>query len=180
MKIDTSTIAGYAEMNDAEKVAALEAFSYDIPEVPDSSEELKKLKGMLSAANSEAANWKRQYREKQTEEERTASERAEAEKALQDELAGLRRDKTISDYKAQYIALGYAPELAAQTAEAMADGQFATVFANQQAFLAAEKTRLEAEAMNRQPGVTGGTVPKSEDLEKEQYAQIARAAGLRI
>ena len=64
MKIDTSKITGYAEMSAEEKLAALEAFEIEAPK--SGTDETEKLKAALSKANSEAAEWKRQFREKQT------------------------------------------------------------------------------------------------------------------
>ena len=101
-----------------------------------------KLKTALSKANSDAAEWKRQFREKQTEAERAEAERAEREKAVEDELRTLRRDKTVSGYQAQCLALGYTQELALRAAEAMADNDAAAIMACQQEFLDAKQKEL--------------------------------------
>ena len=61
MKI-TEKITGYAEMSAEEKLKALEEFEIETPK--DSNEEVTKLKAALSKANSDAAEWKRQFREK--------------------------------------------------------------------------------------------------------------------
>jgi chromosome segregation ATPase len=98
MKIDTSKIDGYAEMTAEDKLKALEEYEIETPK--DNSEEINKLKASLSKANSDAAEWKRQFREKQSEQERAEAERAEREKAVEDELRTLRRDKTVSGYLA--------------------------------------------------------------------------------
>ena len=49
--------------------------------------EVDKLKALLSKANGEGAEYKRQLRLKQTEQERAEAERAEAEKAKDERLA---------------------------------------------------------------------------------------------
>jgi hypothetical protein len=77
MKIDTSKINGYAEMTAEDKLKALEEYEFETPAPKDESEEVKKLKTALSNANSQAADWKRQFREKQTEAERAEAERKE-------------------------------------------------------------------------------------------------------
>ena len=125
MKIDTSKIDGYAEMTAEDKLKALEEYEIETPK--DNSEEINKLKASLSKANSDAAEWKRQFREKQSEQERAEAERAEREKAVEDELRTLRRDKTVSGYLAQCLALGYDKELALKAAEAMADNDAANL-----------------------------------------------------
>ena len=165
MKIDTSKITGYAEMTAEEKLKALEEFEIEMPK--DNSVEINNLKDALSKANSQAADWKRQFREKQTEQERAEAERAEREKAVEEELRGLRRDKTVSGYVANCLALGYDKDLALRAAEAMADNDAAAILACQQDFLEAKQKELEAAALNKQPTLTPGAPPTSKQAELE-------------
>ena len=176
MKIDTSKITGYAEMSAEEKLAALEAFEIEAPK--DNGEEVTKLKNALSKANSDAAEWKRQFREKQTEQERAEAERAEREKAVEEELCGLRRDKTVSGFVAQYLALGYDKDLALRAAEAMADNDAATIFACQQDFLESKKKEYEAAALNKQPTITSGSPPTAQQADNEATNKLRKAMGL--
>ena len=176
MRIDTSTITGYAEMTAEDKLKALEEYEFDAPKP--STDEADKLKAALSRANSEAAEWKRQFREKQTEQERAEAERAEREKAVEEELRGLRRDKTVSGYVANCLALGYDKDLALRAAEAMADNDAATILACQQDFLAAKQKELEAKALNKQPGLTPGAPPTSTQADKEAINKTRSYFGL--
>ena len=176
MKIDTSKITGYAEMSAEEKLKALEEFEIEAPK--DNSAEVTNLKEALSKANSQAAEWKRQFREKQTEQERAEAERAEREKAVEDELRSLRRDKAVSGYVAQCLALGYDKDLALRAAEAMADGDAATVLACQQDFLDNKKKELEAAALGKQPPITPGKPPKGESDDDKLAATMFKYAGL--
>ncbi len=165
-KIDTAKIENYAEMTAEEKLAALEAYEFEVP-TPDESEEVKKLKTALSNANSQAADWKRQFREKQSEQERAEAERKEREEAVENELRTLRRDKTVSGYLAQCLALGYNKELALKAAEAMADNDAAAIMACQQEFLEEKQKELEAAALNKQPTITPGAPPTAKQAEKD-------------
>ena len=176
MKIDTTKITGYAEMSAEEKLQALEAFDFETPKP--NTDEAEKLKAALSKANSEAAEWKRQFREKQTEQERAEAERLEREKAVEEELRGLRRDKAVSGYVAQCLALGYDKDLALRAAEAMADGDAASVLACQQDFLENKKKELEAAALGKQPPITPGKPPKGESDDDKLAATIRKYAGL--
>ena len=176
MKIDTSKIDGYAEMTAEDKLKALEEFEIETPK--DNSDEINKLKASLSKANSDAAEWKRQFREKQSEQERAEAERAEREKAVEDELRTLRRDKTVSGYVAQCLALGYNNELALRAAEAMADNDAATILACQQDFLVAKQKELEANALNKQPSLSVGAPPTSATAEKNTQNELRRIMGL--
>ena len=176
MKIDVTKIEGYAEMSAEDKLKALEEYDFDVPK--DNSAEISNLKDALSKANSQAAEYKRAWREKQTEAERAEAERAEREKAVEDELRQLRRDKTVSGYIAQCLALGYTQDLAVRAAEAMADGNNADIFACQQEFLEAKQKEIEANALNKQPTLTVGSPPTAKVAEAEAYNKMRKAWGL--
>lgn len=176
MKIDVTKIEGYAEMSAEDKLKALEEYEFDVPK--DNSAEISNLKDALSKANSQAAEYKRAWREKQTEAERVEAERAEREKAVEDELRQLRRDKTVSGYIAQCLALGYTQDLAVRAAEAMADGNNADIFACQQEFLEMKQKEIEANALNKQPTLTVGSPPTAKVAEAEAYNKMRKAWGL--
>lgn len=167
MKIDVTKIDGYENMSAEDKLKALEGYEFDVPTPKDNSEEVKNLKESLSKANSQAAEWKRQFREKQTEAERAEAERAEREKAVEEELKSLRRDKSVSGYVAQCLALGYSADLAQKAAEAMADGNTSEIFACQQAFLEAKQKEIEAAALNKQPTLTAGSPPTAKQADHD-------------
>jgi len=178
MRIDTTKIEGYAEMSAEDKLKALEEYEIETPAPQDNSDEVNKLKTALSKANSDAAEWKRQFREKQTEAERAEAERAEREKAVEDELRTLRRDKTVSGYQAQCLALGYSQELALRAAEAMADNDAAAILACQQEFLENKQKELEAAALNKQPTLTTGSPPTAQAADLEAVNQRRKWMGL--
>lgn len=178
MKIDVSKIEGYAEMSAEDKLNALEEFEFEAPAPKDNSDEVTKLKTALSKANSDAAEWKRQFREKQTEAERAEAERKEHEAAVEEELRTLRRDKTVSGYIAQCLALGYEKELALQAAEAIADGDAAKIMECQQEFLATKQKELEKAALNRQPGLSVGAPPTAQQAEQSADDKLRHYFGL--
>ena len=177
MRIDTAKIENYESMSAEDKLKALEEYEWETP-APKESDEVTRLKNALSKANSDAAEWKRQYRETQTAAERAEAERAEREKAVEDELRNLRREKTVSGYLAQYLALGYEKELALKAAEATADGDAATTIACQQTFLEAKTKELEAAALNKQPTLSFGSPPTAQDAEADAYNKMRKAWGL--
>ena len=177
MKIDVSKVENYDAMTAEEKVAFYEA--YELPDAPkDSDAEKTRLKDALSRANAEAASWKKQFREKQTEQERAEAERKEHEEAVEEELKSLRRDKSVSGYLAQCIALGYSQDLALRAAEAMADGDAATLLSCQQDFLEAKTKELEAAALNKQPTLSVGTPPTAKQAEQTADDKLRYYFGL--
>ena len=179
MKIDTAKIAGFEEMSAEDKLKALTEYDFEVPAPKDNSDEVTRLKTALSKANSDAAEWKRQFREKQTEAERAEAERNEREAAIEEELRTLRRDKTVSGYEASCLALGYTKELAKRAAEAMADNNAAEIMACQQEFLEARQKEIEAAALNQQPGLSVGTPPTAQTAEMEAQNKIRAAWGLK-
>lgn len=177
MKIDTTTIENYESMSVEEKLAALEGFEFEDPKPKDDGE-VARLRTALSKANSDAAEWKRQFREKQTEQERAEAERAEQDAAKDEELKTLRRDKTVSGYLASYLALGYDKELALKAAEATADGDAAKIMDCQQEFLEAKTKEIESTALGKQPGLSHGAPPTSAGAEKEAENKLRYYFGL--
>jgi hypothetical protein len=168
MKIDVSKIEGFADMTAEDKLNALMGYEFEDPKPAPDNGEISKLKAALSKANSESAEWKRQFREKQSEQERAEAERAEAEKAMQEELASLRRGKVVDEYAKKCMGMGYDADLAAECAEAMADGRFNDVFAAQQKFMEAKTKEIEAAALNKQPGLSAGAPPVSAKEKAEE------------
>lgn len=140
--------------------------------------EVEKLKAALSKANGEAAEYKRQLREKQSEAERAEAERLEQEQTMREELEMLRKEKQVSDYTAKCVALNFDAEIAAQTANALADGNMEAVFDCLKAFVEATRTRLENEALNRQPGLSTGVPPSTNTTIDKEMEDMRRWMGV--
>lgn len=168
-------IEGFAEMSDADKLKALTDFEFD-----DHTSELEKYKGLVSKANSEAAEWKKKHRELLGEEEKRKLEQEEALESMKSELATLKRDKSVSEFTAQYIAMGYDSALASATASAMVDGDMVTVLNNQAKHNAEMEKQIKAKLMreNPKPGAIGGGSPTMTlaELRKMKVADQGRFA----
>ena len=171
-KIDTSRIAGYADMSLEDKLKALEAFEYN-----DNASELEKQKAAVSKANSEAAEWKRKHNALLSEDEQKKQQQAEDIAAMQKELNELRRDKIVSQYTAKFIAQGYDEKLAADTAKAMADGNTDKVFANQQKFLDEYAKQVKADALKKTPKPTPGAGGGTGEMDYAKKIEEARTNG---
>lgn len=169
-KIDTKLITGYEQMTLEQKVAALEAYNH--PD-PDYSGYVKK--DLYDKAASEAASWKKKHNELLTEDERKKQEDADALANMKKELDELRKDKTISEFKAKLIAQGYDEALASDTAQAMADGDTAKVFANQGKFLEDYAKKVKADAMKKTPKPPAGD--GSSDIDYSKKIEEAQQSG---
>ncbi len=160
MKIN---IENYDTMTPEEKIAALEA-SYADGE---------KMKSALDKATSEAAAFKKQLRERMSEDEAKAAKDAEERAAIMAELEVLRHEKLVGTYVTSYMALGYDEKLAKATAEAMAKGDMATVFANQKTHADAREKALRAELLKQTPPPPAGSNPSG--MKKEDFAKLSLA-----
>ena len=187
-KIDTSKIEGYAEMSAEDKLAALENFEYE-----DNAAEVKRLKEACSKACTDAADWKRKYRTLASEKEDDQGKDSETVLALTEELSSvrqeltvLRKEKTIAEYRANFTSQGYPADLAADTAKAMADGDTAKVFANQQKFLEGYAKTVRADALKKTPrppaGASSTAMTKDEimAIKDNQERQAAIGANLEL
>lgn len=160
-KINTSCIEGYENMTPDQKVAALEAYEYE-----DNSAEVTRLKGAVTNANKEAADWKRKHNALLTEDEQKKQADAEALAAMQSELEELRMDKKVSDYKASFISQGYSEELAASSAKALASGDTKTVFENNQKFIDQATKAIKADVLKSTPRPSAGFSTSGQDYRK--------------
>lgn len=175
MKItDVAKIENYETMSAEEKLAALEAFDFEVPK----DEGLEKLKNALNKASGEAAEYKRQLREKMSEAERAEAERAEAEKAMKDKIAALEAKETINALTTKYLGLGYTPELASATATAYANGDLETVFANQKIHEENLEAKVKNDFVNKQPNLSTGNPPSGSPEDKSVSAFEKAALGL--
>lgn len=169
-KIDVSKLEGYDSYPDEVK-KAIEGY-----EIPDADYTGYVKKDVFDKKASEASELSKQLKAKMTEQELADAESEKAFADMKAELETLKREKTVSGFKAKYLGLGYDEKLADETAIAMADGKTDIVFANQQKFLENQKKAIEAEALNKQPGVTAGDPPNSQNVEDPSVAAFRRAA----
>lgn len=154
-------------------------------DLAEAQEQIKKLKATMSEKNSEAAEWKRKYNS-------TLDEKGKAELALEEEtkkqelaqkemaerLAELERKNSISNYKANYLSMGYSEAMAESSAVAKVDGNDEVLFANQKSFMEEREKKLKEELLNEQPKLSGGKPLDGSDAEKAQDAKLRGYFGL--
>ena len=173
MKIDTSKIAGYADMTPEEKLLALEG--YEVPALDNG--EIQRLKDAVTRANSEAAEYKKQLKAKMSDDEAKAQQEAEEREAIVKELEGLRKEKAISGFQTKFLEIGYDTETAAKAAKALQAGDFDTVFATQEKFIEMTKKNAVAESLKQQPGLSSGTPLSGDAVENSTVAAFRKSAG---
>ena len=174
MKIDTNLIPNFDELPEEAKAAIL---GMEFADTPDMSQFVAK--AVFDKKASEVAELNKQLKSKMTQEEQAAVKQAEAMAAMKAELEGLRADKTISEYTAQFLAIGYEEKLAKTTAEALHKGDMAVVFKNQAAFVAEREKSMKADLLKSTPVPPAGIgekLPSKEDVQKMNLVEKAKFA----
>lgn len=166
MKIDVSTIEGFDAMSADEKLNAL--LSLDIPD----ADEITKLKGQVSKANSEVAEWKRRHNSLLSEDEQKQNEAAETLKNLQTELETLRKEKAVSGFTAKLLENGFTSEEASKGATALADGNIDQFFNSLSAYRTNMEKSIKANLMknNQAPSQVGGV---DSIMTREKYDKLS-------
>ena len=129
--------------------------------------EMTDLKSTLSKKNAEAAKYKQQLRGLQTEEEAKQQAQKEEWDRITAENEQLKQTIAISERQAQLLGIGYDPTLAAETAQAMVNGDLNTVIANQQKFIENKTKEMATNAMKNTPRPPMGDATKGMDYQKK-------------
>lgn len=137
------------------------------PSVQELMTEIAKLKRQADKASSEAAEFKRKYRESLSEVERASMEKAEKEAAREEEFNKLLRENSINRLEKQYMALGFKEEEASRMAVAEADGDQDVKIKIMKEVDERKKKDFEKEFFASRPDVnvgggTGATVTKEQ------------------
>ena len=167
--IDTSTIEGFDTMSAEDQVKAL--LGLDIPEKVDLSGYVKK--ELLDKTSSELAAAKRSLKEKMTTEEAAKAQSDEAMKELQDKYNELLKKTSIAENTAKYLEVGYSPELAKSTAEAIFNGDMDAVLENQKKYNAECEKRFK-ENIERGLHPNGGSNTEKDSPEIALAKQLGK------
>ena len=127
------------------------------PTVQELMVEIAKLRRQKDQNASEAADWKRKFRETQSAEEKASEEKAEREAQRQAEYEALVRKDKIHDLTETFMDQGYGKELAKKAAASLVDGDNDTLLECQKQFnaqlIAGEKEKWIAS----RPEINAGT-----------------------
>ena len=170
MKIDVTTINGYEDMTQEEKLAALEAYEYDVPE-PDLSGLISKKR--FDEVTSELAEWKRKYKAQLSEDEQRQLAHDEELTLLRQEVEASRKERELAEIKSNYLAMGYDDELAHDTAVATLEGDNKRIFQNHKTFLEAHDKAFEASLLSKTPKPGGpGAAGNPPSMTKDEIMAI--------
>jgi hypothetical protein len=173
-RIDVSKIEGYEEMSAEDKLNALLGYEFEVSK----SDTDEKLKEALSKANTQAAEWKRKFRETQTEQERQAAEAAEEMARVKAENAEWRAKERVSSYANKLMAAGVDAETANVMANSLPEGVGDDYFAAYKSFIEAKTKEIESAALLKQPGLSVGAPPTAQQAEAEETNKMRQYFGL--
>lgn len=135
-------------------------------------------KAQFDKTASELAALKKQMRARMSEEEIKAEEARTAHEAMEQELNTLRRNNTLSEHKAKFLALGYDETEADKMAIALTDGETDELFAGmKRRGITAEKAMRE-KILKETPVPPAGTDPTNAEKEAKNDAEWRKAWGL--
>lgn len=147
-------------------------------QIKDLQAQLAKQKKATDNASSDAADWKKKYNSTLSEAQRAEAERKEAEAEKDRRIAELERKDIISTYKNMALSTGYDADLAAQTAEAMANGDMSAVFAGIGQLIQTVKTKTVTDSLSKQSALSTGTPPTTNTAQMDEENKLRKWMGL--
>ena len=141
-------------------------------------EENAKLKSSVTAASSQAADFKRKWQATMTEQERREQELAEERAAEKAQLAQLLTEKRVNGYTARLMEVGYDAQTARIMAAALPEGVNDEYFNAQKSFIDGKVQATKSEMLNSQPSVTPGASPSAQATEAAERERLRKAFGV--
>jgi len=175
VSFDWTKLEGYREdMTADEKLALLDNMEQTEENQPKPTGATVS-KVQFDKVSSELAALKKQLRSRMNEDEQKEADRQASETAMKEELETLRKEKTVSNHKAQYLSMGYDEQTAEDAANAMANGDSDEVFTIMKKAQAVYEKNLRAKILKETP-----TPPAGDDTnkEKEEEALLRKWFGL--
>lgn len=137
------------------------------PDSINSEKEIARYKNAISEANKKTAEYKRLLQAKQSEEEQKAQADAEERERILKENEEFKKQIAISDNVNALVGIGYDPELAKLSAEAMFNGDMKTVIENQKSFIESKQQQILSDAMSDTPKPAIGASGKGTKTREE-------------
>ena len=137
-----------------------------------------KQKKAMSEANSQAAEYKRKYRETLDETERAKQEQAELLESLKTENAAYKARETANAYFAKLVAAGYDSDTASKMVAELPEGIPDSFFESQKSFLEAKTQAIKTQTLNSQPNLPTGAPLTGTDARLAEENKIRGYFGL--
>lgn len=143
--------------------------------VQDLQKEIEHYKKLVSKANSEAADYKKQLRSKMSEDEVKAAEN----EALLKELEEYKTEKKISEVSKGLMTWGLDSAKADEMAKAYVEGDTTSFLAGGKDFFETVSQKAIADAMDKQK-LSVGKAPEKADVDKAKDIELRKTMGLPV
>ena len=158
------------ETTEETKVEETEKEAVNVEEL---QKELEHFKKLVSKANSEAADYKKQLRSKMTEEEA----KAEEQKALLQELETFKKKEKVSEISKGLMSWGLDSTKADSLAANLVDGDYTSFISGGKEYFETVSQKAIADAMDKQK-LSVGKPPEKNDIDKEKDNKMRAIMGL--
>lgn len=134
--------------------------------------EIARLKRQVDKSSSEAAEFKKKYRESLSETEKASQEKAEAEAKKQEEFESMKKALRINELTENFMDLGYSKEMAKKAATAQAENDTSALLEIQKQFQEKQKRDWETEFLKNRPEINAGT-GNAPTVSKEDFDKMS-------
>ena len=131
--------------------------------------EIARLKRQVDKNSSEAAEYKKKWRDSLSETEKASQEKAEAEAKKEEEFEYMKKALKINELTENFMDLGYSKDMAKKAATAQAENDTEALLDIQKQFQDAQKKAWEADFLKSRPEINAGTGNATPSITKEQF-----------
>ena len=149
------------------------------PSVKELTEQIKSLQNQLeqskkayNTASSDAADWKRKFRDTQDEATRKEADRNEEMENLKRKVAEFEYQTVVATHKAAYIAMGYPEELAGKKAQYLADNDIENAMKVERDFIEYHDKAIKSESLRNMTTPASGFASNA-TITKEQFSKMS-------
>lgn len=129
--------------------------------------ENEKQRGSISRASSDAADWKRKYKDTLDAQKQKELDDAEQRQKELEELEALRKEKRINTYAKKLMDAGVDHTTADLMANSLPDGVSEEYFGSLKTYLDNQRQAIDTATLNKQPGLSVGMPPTGAQRSEE-------------
>lgn len=138
----------------------------------------EKQKKTINNVSSDAAEWKRKYRETLDETTRKEQEQAERFAEMEAKISAYEAERRTNTYFAKLIDAGFDPDTAKAMANSLPEGVSDTFFEAHKAFIDSKTKEIKEQTINAQPNLPTGAPITAVDAQKMEQNKIRGYMGL--
>lgn len=138
----------------------------------------EKQKKTINNVSSDAAEWKRKYRETLDENTRKEQEQAERFAEMEEKIKTYEAERRTNAYFSKLVDAGYDPDTAKTMATSLPDGVEDSFFEAHKAFLESKTKEIKTQTINSQPNLPVGMPLGAQDAQRAAENKERKMWGL--